>query len=268
MGKKAGNRRHPKYVKRHPDQGALSARAADKARAAAFCEAVVQDEQQAVWRILSAGHTAANALKLGAHVIASTSERIAQSPYLDQHACRAGCSWCCYIPVAVTPPEALVVAQYLREHTTTAELTAMQSRLAANAVRIARLSSADHADARIPCALLRDGRCSVYEARPIRCRRWHSVDSAACEVGFYNAQAAVVPVDPYAFDAGGSVQTGLGAGAVQAGLDGAQYELHSAVSQALEITDAADRWVGGEPVFQACTPIERNGDATVVTPQQ
>lgn len=215
----------------------------------------MQDEQQSVLHVLSSGHTAANALKLGAHAMASASDRIAQSPHRDQLACRAGCSWCCYIPVAVTPPEALVIAQYLRTYAPADVFAATQQRLAENAARIAPLSLSDHADARIPCALLRHGQCIAYEARPIRCRRWHSFDSTACEEGFYDAQAPVVPVDPYAYDAGGSVQTGLSAGSVRAGLDGVQYELHSAVSRALEASDAADRWVGGETVFRGCTPI-------------
>ncbi len=251
--------RHPRQgAKRHRvphTQAASSAQPADAPH-----EAVVRDEKQAVFHILSTGHSAVNALKLGAHALSSTSSRITQSPYHDQYACRAGCSWCCYIPVAVTPPEALVMAQFLRDHCSAAELTEVRARLAANAVRSATLSLADQADARLPCALLRHGQCMVYEARPIRCRRWNSVDSTACEAGFHDAGAQIVPVDTYAFEAGRDVQAGLHAGITQRGLDGTRYELHSAVWRALEMADAADRWVCGETVFGDCTPIARGGD--------
>jgi hypothetical protein len=119
------------------------------------------------------------------------------------------------------------------------------------------LASEDYADARIPYALLRDGQCTVYEAHPIRCRRWNSVDSAACEAGFHDARAAIVPVDAYAFAAGEGVQAGLHAGVTQLGLDGRRYELHGAVWRALEVADAADQWVRSAAVFRDCTPIER-----------
>ncbi|MEI9986538.1 MAG: hypothetical protein WDN69_27225 [Aliidongia sp.] len=33
----------------------------------------------------------------------------------------------------------------------------------------------------LPCALLADGVCSVYEARPLTCRAIYSYDRAACE---------------------------------------------------------------------------------------
>lgn len=258
MRKKTRHRRQRKQAARHrvpPAQAAHAAKPAEASRAA-----VVRDEKQAVLHILGAGYTTANALKLGEHAMSSTSDRIAQSPYHDQYACHAGCSWCCYIPVAVTPPEAFVIAQYLREHFSAEELTTVRGRLEANAGRITPLSLADHADARIPCALLRDGQCTVYEARPIRCRRWNSVDSAACEAGFHDARAPIVPVDSYAFEAGGDVQAGLHAGTTQLGLDGTRYELHSAVWRALEVADAADSWVCGAAVFRDCTPIECGGD--------
>jgi len=259
MRQKGRHRRHRHDVDHSPASGAPTVYESSPRQEEASSAAMTQAEEQAVWRILSTGHTALNAIRLGEHAMHTTSHHIARSPYYDQYACRAGCSWCCYIPVAVTPPEALVMAQYLRKRMSAEELCAVRERLAEQAERIAHLSSAAHAEARMPCALLREGQCMVYEARPIRCRRWNSVDSAACEVGFHDAHAAVVPIDAYGFAAGGSIQAGLHAGARQVGLDGTWYELHSVVWRALEVADAADHWVRGAAVFGDCTPIERRG---------
>lgn len=260
MRRNMHQRRQRKQARRPRPPRARAARAQTATPATLPDADVRRDATQAVWHILSSGHSAANALKLGEHAMRTTSHLVAQSPYHEQLACCAGCSWCCYIPVAVTPPEALAIAQYLREHASGQALTALRNRLADHARRIARLSSSGHAEARIPCALLRDGQCSVYDVRPIRCRRWNSIDRMACEVGFHDAHAAVVPVDPYAYAAGGSVQIGLQEGSTQHGLDGTWYEFHSAVWCALEVDDAAVRWVRGEAVFADCTPIERSAE--------
>ena len=36
----------------------------------------------------------------------------------------------------------------------------------------------------VECALLTDGKCSVYPVRPMQCAGHHSCDVAACEAGF------------------------------------------------------------------------------------
>jgi uncharacterized protein len=129
------------------------------------------------------------------------------------------------VPVAVTPPEALAIAKYLRDHCSSEELSGLQGTLAAQAIRIRKLSLIEHGDARIPCAFLRGGHCTVYEAHPIRCRSWNSADRDACEVSFHDPRKSVVPVDPYALESGMGIQEGLHDGIKQAGLDGARYEL-------------------------------------------
>jgi uncharacterized protein len=257
LSKKARNRRQCKRVESTRAKLQKASRLFPPKKAESTQEAIRRGEMLTALQILSEGVTPAKALELGANAIGYTSRIVGRSPNYDLHACRAGCAWCCFIPVAVTPPEALVIAKYLRDHCSSEELSGLQETLAAQAIRIGKLSCIEHGDARLPCAFLRDGHCTVYEARPIRCRSWNSTDREACEVGFHDPRTPVVPVDPYAFEAGMGVQEGLYDGVKQAGLDGARYELHSAILRALEVPDAAERWINGENVFVGCTRGER-----------
>ena len=90
----------------------------------------------------------------------------------------------------------------------------------------------------------------VYEARPFKCRGWNSVRLEACEQAYGQSKTTTkVPVDTFAFVMGNAVLNGLSDGATQAGLDGGSYELNSALTRALDIPDATQRWRSGERLF-------------------
>lgn len=106
---------------------------------------------------------------------------LAQSPVVVD--CQAGCSYCCYYHVPVTPAEALALAEYISTLPDAGRI-AIQARLTATAARVAPLSQRVYITTNIPCAFLDAGRCSVYAARPIACRGFHSRDVAACQRAF------------------------------------------------------------------------------------
>ena len=99
-------------------------------------------------------------------------------------ACRAGCASCCAADLTVFPVEAAPLA---------AAVDALSDDLRA-AVR-ARAAAGTH------CALLVDGRCAVYAARPILCRTQGlalALDDgtvAACPLNFDGAPERVPPED-------------------------------------------------------------------------
>lgn len=185
-------------------------------------------------------------------------EQIAEAQTASQAplACAAGCAFCCYHPVDITAPEAFVIAAYLRTAFSTAEFEAIAARLAANAERIQALSHDEHALAKIPCALLDNGRCCVYAARPFACRAWHSMSAARCEAIFTHGDplSMIPPLDMALYNTQWDVVYGIAEGLRQAGLDDRPYELHSMVHRALAVPDAAARWLHGEAVFEGCTP--------------
>jgi len=72
-------------------------------------------------------------------------------------ACAQGCSFCCHLPVTVTPAEAAAIAPRVRDW--------------------ARVEA--HRGGR--CALLgEDDRCTVYDVRPLKCRAHTSVSADDC----------------------------------------------------------------------------------------
>jgi Fe-S-cluster containining protein len=96
-------------------------------------------------------------------------------------ACSPGCASCCHVHVDATAPEILAVAAHLRATLSEEALAALRDRLAAHDGHVRDLSDEARWEARIPCALLGDdGRCTVYPARPLRCRAFHSTSAEVC----------------------------------------------------------------------------------------
>ncbi|HEY7495935.1 MAG TPA: YkgJ family cysteine cluster protein [Candidatus Tectomicrobia bacterium] len=83
--------------------------------------------------------------------------------YAGQVNCRAGCDGCCYQQFTVFPVEAQHLAQAVATLTPEARQHLRQ-----------RLQSQDEAwqmvDEPQPCVLLEQGRCSLYNGRPLICR--------------------------------------------------------------------------------------------------
>jgi uncharacterized protein len=83
--------------------------------------------------------------------------------YPTQVTCHAGCDACCYQQFTIFPVEAWHLAQAVTRLSPEARQRLHQ-----------RLEQPDNplqmAASAQPCALLQDGRCSVYEGRPLICR--------------------------------------------------------------------------------------------------
>ena len=175
--------------------------------------------------------------------------------------CRAGCFFCCYLPVAVSAPEALLIAAYLRDTIPEPELITVMEQVRATVGRVRPLTIEAHAEAKIPCSLLKaDGHCSVYPVRPVKCRGWTSHDRDRCETAFHGSPwRETVPVNMFILALGNGTADGLKRGLGAATLDECTYELNSAILRALETPDAATRWVQGEDVFAGCQS-EKGGE--------
>jgi hypothetical protein len=189
------------------------------------------------------------------HAFQQTTAVVEQLPERVPLACASGCAFCCYHPVDITPPEACAIAAYLQQTLTPAAGAAARARIAAQADRISRLSYEEHAQARIPCALLVDGRCSVYPCRPFACRAWNSTSAARCETIFTHGNPVTMlpPLDMRTYEAVWDVARGVTDSLQQRRLDRKSYELHSILQRVLATPEAAQRWVQGEDVFAGCT---------------
>lgn len=182
-------------------------------------------------------------------------------------ACAAGCAWCCYQQVAVEPAEALTIARHIATRLSPETRAALERRLAEVDARTRGLGIVARARLRAPCAFLADGRCSIYEVRPLRCRGVYSRDADHCRWAMENPDdyfagrgqrdgAGPYPVEPTRIAR--SAVIGLHRAAKEFGVSERHLELVAAVRTALAEPDAGARYLAGEPVFAAATLPERD----------
>jgi hypothetical protein len=187
---------------------------------------------------------ASEAAEIALEIVESTIARRSKTVTV---ACKRGCSYCCSSVVAVTAPEVLRIARWLRRN------AASQPRLASDAVtdrceERAGLSLSDLMQQRPNCPLLIDGACGVYTVRPINCRQLLSSSMEACRADFEGI-ATNVPFVAEAQQKGAHIRALL-LGAIDAAQrNTASYELAQSLAIALKHPDAEQRWLSGDDVF-------------------
>jgi Fe-S-cluster containining protein len=164
-------------------------------------------------------------------------------------ACQEGCDWCCYLTVGTSVPEVVRIVEYLRQTLSPEELQATRQRVAELEERKRRRGLGQRDDARAPCALLVNHRCLAYPVRPLTCRGFNSSDAHLCELFLQSPRKAVIPTYVPQLRLMTFVLDGMRAGLAESGLPGDLVELTAALRIALEVPDAAQRWLAGEAVF-------------------
>ena len=166
-------------------------------------------------------------------------------------ACARGCNYCCHQRVEIRPYEAFVLAEFIEQQMSGAAAAQVRAQLATNRARIAPLTAREHTEAGIACALLQEGVCSVYAARPAACRKYYSLSVKTCREAFENP---TLPLSgPLEDDnlrlAGNAVALGFARGIEESGRDANRYELHAAVLEALDNPKTAKRYRDGKKAF-------------------
>ncbi len=166
-------------------------------------------------------------------------------------ACTRGCHYCCHLRVEIRPHEAFVLADHIETRFSPERRARTVDRIARTLERVASLSADAHVRAGIPCALLEDGVCSVYEARPATCRKYYSVSLKTCRDAFADTAAPLTGEleDEQLRRTGNAVALGYAQGMEDAGFDAGRYELHYAVHKALTDPKAAKRYRRGKRAF-------------------
>ena len=165
--------------------------------------------------------------------------------------CRRGCSHCCHLRVEIRAHDAFVLAHHFESKFTPEQRAATMQRIEANLARIDAMTPDEHIHAGIPCALLVDGACSAYEARPSTCRKYHSVSAETCRKSIENPYAPITGEieDENVRLAGNAVALGYAKGLEDAGYDIRLYELHRALHSALTNPKAGKRYRRGKRAF-------------------
>lgn len=167
-------------------------------------------------------------------------------------ACKAGCNYCCYLPVHVRPYEAFSLAAWVRRQFTPVQLEALRGRLRENAAKTRALGEDGRRHANLACGLLdANGTCSAYSARPAQCRKFHSTVLATCEASFARPDDDSIPSPEHAAVAhNAAVIIAQAANAARdAGFDAAAYDLNAALLEALDNPKAERRWRDGKKAF-------------------
>jgi Fe-S-cluster containining protein len=165
-------------------------------------------------------------------------------------ACAAGCPHCCVLNVAVLLPEALIIAQWLRETLPPGELDQLQHRLAAHRSWARWMDDEERVLKRMRCPLLDDyGGCSVHAVRPLACRSIASLDSQSCRDAFapvVTDDDRMVPVDLLRKAVYDAAFTALADGLRLSGLDDRSIELGAGVVAFLEDPQLKDELLSGK----------------------
>jgi Fe-S-cluster containining protein len=197
--------------------------------------------------LLRAAPSVERTVELARNAMAATSrlaEALLSRAPAGAVACQAGCDHCCHQPVGLTPPEALAIAAHLRQTLGKGELAAVAARLAQRQRETRGLSSAQRFSPDQPCPFLDQGRCSIYEVRPLACRGMNSLDAEECKTRLRDPEARA------AFLAHGSggrsyLEPIRAFHAISAGLQLGLSELYGLDMQPLELTLALDLLLNG-----------------------
>jgi Fe-S-cluster containining protein len=208
-----------------------------------------------VWSILANGGTPAAALELGqqavflADYLISHFEAENQLPHAI--ACREGCNYCCFNQVEVTPPEAMLIGDYVVRNFSAADREALLARMRQSAQRKAGKSKKKIARQRhrLPCALLVAGRCSVYPVRPLVCRAMHAFEAESCKPERRQGPLTAGAFYAHRYEIVWSISAGLKTGCGELGCQTGVLDLDRALLDWFAATGPAERWVRGEMVF-------------------
>lgn len=175
-------------------------------------------------------------------------------------ACEAGCHFCCYLMATVSAPEALTIAQRLRETYPAEELKQVKRKVNRSFKRTRKLDSHARIRAKVACPLLSDdGICTIYQFRPLDCMTYHSLNRQACEEIMAEPTQAQ-PTNPDLQAIGIGVKTGFGQAIAGADLEtpALRYELIEAIQIALNDPHAMKKYLAGKNVFKSAAIITDN----------
>jgi len=107
--------------------------------------------------------------------------------------CAKGCSHCCHMVVHATIAEVVQAADYVGREFSAEQRSELDEKLYAYERAVAPFFGRNLGDVRTQCPLLNDGFCTIYEARPLRCRGVNSLDVSECERQKLHPELEIAP---------------------------------------------------------------------------
>jgi Fe-S-cluster containining protein len=151
--------------------------------------------------------------------------------------CKEGCCYCCCKPGVLTSiPEFLRILDHIRSTFGTGDVAALTERARRYAAQTEGRNVNDCVDESIPCPLLVDGCCSVYEVRPLVCRGYNSTNVDACRNAHEHADV-LVPIFSLLKDVTDGTTVGAAQSLMAAGFNDSMIDLGTALNIALAAGD-------------------------------
>ncbi len=201
---------------------------------------------------------ATEAEQLAEKALASVAPRVIEDPKAlgwPMPDCQAGCHYCCYEQVNVTPPEVFAVVDHIKANWSDGKRQSVRKKLRLAAEKSRDLDHDGYFAARIPCPLLNaEGRCSAYKVRPLMCRAYNSLDVKACEQAAKHAHRSAhergVRTNGTIHGIMDGVFGGLQEALRKAGLQDFLPNLTAALHQALDKPGLRSEWLAGKRAFR------------------
>lgn len=99
--------------------------------------------------------------------------------------CKKGCEWCCHQPVYALDYEMEYLNEFIKNNFDEEVKSQIVNRAKQKQQKLGMLTEPDLLNTKSPCALLQNGACIAYEARPMACRIYLSSDVKSC-LKFYH----------------------------------------------------------------------------------
>lgn len=157
--------------------------------------------------------------------------------------CKKGCHYCCTFRVEALAPEVFYIAKHLKANLSQPALDDLIEKLKKHSEQAQGLGYLEHL---LPCPLLDNGNCSVYEQRPSMCRKYNSLDAKLCEDPY-----AEIPEDDTLLKTSGALLHGTVQAYTDKKASAEAHELGQALLIALTDATAEKKWFKGQPVFAA-----------------
>lgn len=163
--------------------------------------------------------------------------------------CKSGCSYCCHYHVYVTPLEVFAIVESVQRMPRERQM-AIEKSLRAYCDQVKGWGAHKHIHTNIACVFLEAGSCSIYDVRPLACRRHHSADVGVCKRTFDDPTSPEqAPQDATRVTASRATEILFGMAHGHEQLDCDSYELHAALLEALTNKACFRRWKSGKAAF-------------------
>jgi Fe-S-cluster containining protein len=198
---------------------------------------------------------------------ASIVESVHHTHAEEQVECKAGCSYCCYNQIKLTPAEALLIFSWIDTEFTDQDQALLRERIKNNRLLTEGKSLENRVQVKesSPCIFLKQGKCSIYPVRPLICRSWTSYSHKACmdafQSGNHNAEIETSSSSNFVYYLARETVRKV---CRYHGVDSKPLELPRAMDYCLANNDPFTRWLLGEHLFDRL-PGCRNMDDTEST---